>query len=122
METEKDYKPEIIKTDEDLDKALVLIESLIDRQNNGELNLSSVIDPIASSIETYESKYQVETCSGVEMLEFLMKQNNHKPRDLQNITPPLELEKILSGVKDLDDSLIYALALKYHVSPVLFVK
>ena len=121
METKKDYKPEIIKTDEDLDKALVLIESLIDRQNNGELHLTSVIDSVASSIAKYEGKYQVETCSGVEMLEFLMEQNHHKPRDLQNITPPLELEKILSGEKDLDDSLIYALSLKYHVSPALFV-
>ena len=110
-----------IGSDQELDNALTLIESLIDRKQAGETHLSTVIESLADSIEEYESKYPVENLSGVEMLKFLMEQNNHRQVDLYDIAAKSDISNILSGKRQLNINHIKKLCQKYNVSSNIFI-
>ena len=111
-----------INSDQELDNALILIESLIDRKNAGETHLFSIIETLGNSIEKYESKYPVENLSGVEMLKFLMEQNNHRQVDLYDIAAKSDISNILSGKRLMNINHIKKLCKKYNVSSDLFLK
>ena len=110
-----------INSDQELENALVLIESLIDRKHAGETHLSPIIESLGDSIEEYESKYPVENLSGVEMLKFLMEQNNHRQVDLYDIAARSDISNILSGKRRLNINHIKKLCIKYNVPSDLFL-
>ena len=55
-----------INSDQELDNALMLIESLIDRKHEGETHLSPVIENLGDSIEKYERPKQIMTDIGTQ--------------------------------------------------------
>lgn len=110
-----------IETDQDLDKTLVLVESLIDRKQDGESHLTPVIYSLARAIEKYETKYPIGEYAGIEMLKFLMDQNNHSQSDLCDIAAKSDIRNILSGKRKLNLNHIKKLCKKYNVSSDLFL-
>ena len=110
-----------INSDQELENALMLIESLIDRKHAGEAHLSPIIESLGDSIEEYESKYSVENLSGVEMLKFLMEQNNHRQVDLYDIAARSDISNILSGKRQLNINHIKKLCKKYNVPSDIFL-
>ncbi len=109
-----------INSDQELGNALSLVESLIDRKHTGETHLSTIIESLGDSIEKYEKKYPVENLSNIEILTFLMDQNNHRQVDLYDIAAKSDISNILSGKKQLNINHIKKLCKKYNVSPDIF--
>lgn len=111
----------VIDSDEKLDRALEVIEVLVDRFNYGEDHLSKVIEILSESIEKYEKKYTFDKPSGVEMLKFLMDQNGHRQLDLTDIAPKSVICEILSGKRKLNLNHIKKLSVKYSIDPSAFI-
>ncbi len=111
-----------INSDQELENALSLFESLIDRKHEGETHLSTIIECLGDSIEKYEGKYPVENLSSIEILAFLMDQNNHRQVDLYDIAAKSDISNILSGKRQLNINHIKKLCKKYNVSSDIFFR
>jgi len=110
-----------INSDQELENALILFETLIDRKHAGETHLSTIIESLGDSIEKYESKFSVENLSNIEILTFLMDQNNHRQVDLYDIAAKSDISNILSGKRKLNINHIKKLCKKYNVSSDIFL-
>lgn len=110
-----------IRSDEELDNALELYESLLDRKVSGEDHLSAVLEVLGDSIEKYEKKYSFEKPSPVEILKFLMEQHDHRQTDLADIAPASVISNILHGKRELNINHIRKLCRKYKVTADLFL-
>ncbi|MBN2658566.1 MAG: hypothetical protein JXR86_16035 [Spirochaetales bacterium] len=110
-----------IRSEEELNIALELYESLLDRKNAGEDHLISVLEILGDSIEKFERKYSIEKPAPVEMLKFLMVQHNHNQSDLADIAPGSVISNILHGKRELNINHVRKLCRKYKVSADLFL-
>ena len=74
-------------------------------------------------IEHYEEGlYQIKEATGVEVVIFLMEQNNLKQKDLVGVIgEKSSVPEILNGKRPLNLNHIKKLAEKFHIKPVTFV-
>ncbi len=114
------YPMRPIKTSEDYEKALSSMETVFDI-NKGPL--SEYAEALAILIEHYEDNhYPVKNATGVEIIKFLMEQNNLKQKDLVGIIGGKSaVSEILSGKRQLNLNHIRKLAEKFNVKPATFV-
>ncbi len=119
------YQPKLIKTEAENDRALAIVEDLMERgpttltpEEDELLNLLVVL------IERFETEfYQCGAASTPQsMLEFLMDQQNLTHLDLLPIfNSEAEVQAVLKGDRDLTITQVKALADRFQVKPIVFV-
>jgi HTH-type transcriptional regulator/antitoxin HigA len=82
---------------------------------------TAMLEVLATLVEDYEKKtYPRENSTPVEMLEFLMEQNNLKPADLP--LPSSRVSEILSGKRGVSKQQAIDLGKRFRVSPAVFLE
>lgn len=112
-----------IRNEHEYDLAIERLNALIDEVGTNEQHpLYELLDTLGAVIHAYEEKhYPIPECSGVEMLQFLIEEYQLEPSDLPELgTSDIALE-ILNGKRELTVKHIRALAMRFHVSPAVFV-
>ena len=114
------YQLKIIKNKRDYKLALKSLEAVFDKTSG---NLAEYAETLTVLIEHYESEnFPIKDSSGVEMLKFLMTQNDLKQKDLVGIVGTKStVSEILSGKRPLNLQHIRVLANKFNVKPATFI-
>jgi len=114
------YPLKIIKNKRDYKRALKSLEAVFDETKG---NLAEYAETLTVLIEHYESEnFPIKESSGVEVLKFLMTQNDIKQKDLVGIVGSKStVSEILNGKRPLNLQHIKALAHKFNVKPATFV-
>jgi len=114
------YPLKIIKNKRDYKLALKSLEAVFDKTSG---NLAEYAETLTVLIEHYESEnFPIKDSSGVEMLKFLMTQNDLKQKDLVGIVGTKStVSEILSGKRPLNLQHIRVLANKFNVKPATFI-
>lgn len=112
-----------IRNENEYDLAVERLNTLIDEIGDLEQHpLYELLDTLGAVIHTYEEKHhRMPECSGVEMLQFLMEEHQIEPSDLPEIGSPETVSEILNGKSELTVKHLHALAVRFHVSPTVFV-
>jgi HTH-type transcriptional regulator / antitoxin HigA len=117
------YQPKLIKTEAENDRALAIVEDLMNRENLT-LEEEELLNLIVVLIERFEAEfYQCGAASTPHsMLEFLMDQQNLTHLDLLPIfNTESEIQAVLDGDRDLTITQVKALADRFQVKPIVFV-
>ena len=114
------YPLKIIKNKRDYKLALKSLEAVFDEKSG---NLAEYAETLTVLIEHYESEnFPIKDSSGVEMLKFLMTQNDLKQKDLVGIVGgKSSVSEILNGKRPLNLQHLRALANKFNVRPATFI-
>lgn len=114
------YPLKIIKNKQDYKLALKSLKAVFDETNG---NLAEYAETLTVLIEHYESEnFPIENSSGVEMLKFLMTQNDLKQKDLVGIVgSKSSVSELLNGKRPLNLQHLRALANKFNVRPATFI-
>ena len=117
------------RDEETYEKALALVEVLIDKADASARGLDSLIKMLAQGIAEYESKdkelatFKAEaeaTPPDVAMLRLLMSQHKLRGSDLPEIGDKTLISKILSGERNLTKQHIVKLSKRFNIDPALF--
>ena len=114
------YPLKVIKSKKDYEKALESMEIVFDERRG---SLAEYAETLTVLIEHYEEEhYPIGEATGIEMLKFVMKENNLKQKDLDgSIGGKSAVSEILNGKRALNLKHIKKLAEKFHVKPATFV-
>jgi len=112
-----------ISSDEEYDKAVEFLNSLIDEIGIDERHpLYGLLDTLGTVIHAYEEKnYPMPDSDSTEMLCFFMDEHGLTPSDFPEIGSEKTVSDIISGRKELSVKHIRELAERFHVSPVVFI-
>lgn len=112
-----------IRDENEYDQAIERLNALIDEVGTNEQHpLYDLLDTLGTVIHAYEEKHHpMPECSGVEMLQFLMEEQQLEPSDLPELGTPDIVSEILNGERELTAKQIRALAARFDVSPAVFV-
>ena len=105
------------------DHLVSLLDSLIDEVGENENHpLSGLMELIGHLIESYEnSQNYIREGEPVGVLKELMEQHGLTQRDLGDIGSQGVVSEILNGKRTLNVRQIQSLALRFHVSPAVFL-
>ena len=82
----------------------------------GDDSLSSVLDVLISTIESYEDEhFKLPFVSPEEMMRWLMEKNNHKQTDMVDVASRTVINEILNNKRKLNRLHIERLCIKYNV-------
>ena len=114
------YSLRVIKNNKDYKLALKSLEAVFDETGG---KLAEYAETLTVLIEHYESEnFPMNESKGVDLLEFLMAQNNLKQKDLTGIIgTKSSVSEILSRKRPLNLQHIRALADKFNVKPATFI-
>ena len=114
------YPLKVIKSKKDYENALKSMEIVFDERRRA---LAEYAETLTILIEHYEEeRYPIEEATGLEILHFLLKENNLKQKDLIGILGSKSaVSEILNGKRTLNLKHIKKLAEKFHVKPATFV-
>ena len=114
------YPLRVIKNQNDYNEALKSMEAVFDEETGP---LADYAETLVILIEHYEeNNFPVEKKQGVEVLKFLMEQNDLKQKDLVGILGGKStVSEIFNGKRPLNLQHIRVLADKFHVKPATFV-
>ena len=114
------YPLKVIKSNKDYEKALKSMEIVFDERRG---SLAEYAETLAILIEHYEEEhYPIGKATGIDILKFLMEENNLKQKDLVGIIGGKSaVSEILNGKRTLNLKHIKKLAEKFHVKPATFV-
>ncbi len=120
MDFKELYPLRVIKTHNDYEKALRSMETVFDEETGP---LADYAETLVILIEHYEEeRFPVEKKQGVEILKFLMEQNDLRQKDLVGILGGKStVSEILNEKRPLNLHHIRVLADKFHVKPATFV-
>lgn len=112
-----------IRSERDYDRALKLLNSLIDEIGTDEKHpLYELLDTLGTVIHAYEEEHHpIPQCSGAAMLRFLMEEHGLTQSDLSEVSSQGIVSEILNGKRELNVRQIRALAKRFHVSPSAFI-
>lgn len=110
-----------IKSEDDLDKAEKIAESLIDKGNLTE-DEKDYLDVLCLIVEQYESiHYPIPTVSPIDVINHLMKTNKLKQRDMIDVFKTESIvSDVLNGKRELTVEHIQKLSNKFKVNPAVF--
>ena len=113
-----------IKTESDYDRAVDLLNHLIDEVGTDETHsLYDLLDTLGTLIHAYEEEHiQIPDVSGAEMLHYLMDEHGLKQSDLPELGSQGVVSEILNGKRHLNLRQIQALAERFSVSPSVFIQ
>ena len=114
------YPLRVIKNQNDYEEALKSMEAVFDEETGP---LADYAETLVILIEHYEEeRFPVEKKHGVEVLKFLIEQNDLRQRDLVGILGGKStVSEILNEKRPLNLHHIRVLADKFHVKPATFV-
>jgi HTH-type transcriptional regulator / antitoxin HigA len=112
-----------VSTEEDYNRAMSLINSLLDVINGDEDHpLADVLNYLSDLVIPYEEEhYPIPDASPRDLLEFLMEQQGLKQEDLADCAPQSRISEILSGKRTISKEIAKRLAKRFKVSVNLFI-
>jgi HTH-type transcriptional regulator/antitoxin HigA len=114
------YPLKAIKTEKEYEQALKSLELVFDE---AEATLAEYAETLAILIESYEERrFPIKHATGVEVLKFLMEENELKQKDLiRALGSKSSISEILNGRRPLNLNHIRKLAEQFHVKPATFI-
>lgn len=112
-----------IKTEEDYERAVAIIDSLVDIVRSDEDHpLADVLHYFGDLVERYEDAHVIiPDVPPHEVLRFLMEQNHLKQEDLADCAPQAKISEILAGKRSISKGIAKKLAQRFHVPADLFL-
>jgi len=112
-----------LRTEEQYDKAVNLLDQLIDRVGEKQNDtLESLIDILGTLIEDYEDRHIPEPVGDpILSLKHFMEEHHLKQSDLPEIGSQGVVSEVLNGKRMLNVTQIKALSKRFHVSPAVFI-
>lgn len=110
-------------TDKQYKKLVKILDELIDEVGNNEKHqLAPLLETVGNLIEEYENdQFLQPNAEPIEVLKFLMQENNFTQKDLNILGSQGVVSEILNGKRELNVRQIKALAEKFNVSPSVFI-
>lgn len=114
------YPLKVIKTDNEYKKALKSMETVFDEETGPLADYAETLTILITHYE--EENFPMKKGQGIEVLRFLMEQNNLKQKDLVGVLGgKSSVSEILNGKRPMNLQHIRVLADKFHVEPATFV-
>jgi HTH-type transcriptional regulator / antitoxin HigA len=112
-----------VSTEEDYNRAMSLINSLLDVIKGDEDHpLADVLNYLSDLVIPYEEEhYPIGDASPRDLLEFLMEQQGLKQEDLADCAPQSRISEILNGKRTVSKEIAKRLAKRFKVSVDLFI-
>ena len=112
-----------IRTDEEYDRTVALMNSLLDIVGNDEGHaLSGLLDLVSELVEDYDAEhFVIEASEPKEVLRYLIETRGLKQGDLAEVVPQSNLSAILAGKRKISVTLAGKLAKFFNISPAVFV-
>lgn len=112
-----------IRNEQEYDLAVERLNDLLDEIGADETHpLYSLLDALGAVIRDYEERtISMPTCSGADMMRFLMEEHQLTQSDLPEVGSQGVISEILNAKRELNVRQIRALAKRFHVSPAVFV-
>ncbi len=109
------------QNEDDYDRLVSLLDELLDLETP-DSHVESLIQLVSEMIRFYdEEHYPIDDVSGVEALQYLMKEHRLTQSDLPEIGSQGVVSEILSGKRTLNVRQIKDLAVRFQVSPQTFL-
>jgi len=120
MNAKELYPLRVIRTTDDYEMALKSMETVFDEEKGPMADYAETLSILIVHYE--EENFPMEKKQGVEVLKFLMEQNNLKQKDLVGVLGGKStVSEILNGKRPMNLQHIRALADRFHVEPATFV-
>jgi HTH-type transcriptional regulator / antitoxin HigA len=112
-----------VRTEEDYNRAMSLINSLLDVIKGDEDHpLADVLNYLSDLVIPYEEEHHpIPDASPRDLLEFLMEQQGLKQEDLADCAPQSRISEILNGKRTISKEIARRLAKRFKVSVNLFI-
>jgi HTH-type transcriptional regulator / antitoxin HigA len=112
-----------IRNEPEYDLAVERLNRLLDEVGTDEQHpLYTLLDTLGTLIHAYEEEHQpIPESSGADVLRFLMEEHGLTQSDLPEIGSQGVVSEILRGKRELNVRQIRALAMRFHVSPAVFI-
>ena len=112
-----------LRNEQEYDQAVERLNRLLDEVGTDEQHpLYTLLDTLGTLIHAYEEEHHpIPECSGVDVLRFLMEEHDLAQSDLPEIGSQGVVSEILRGKRELNVRQIRALAMRFHVSPAVFL-
>ncbi len=112
-----------IQNEEDYDRMVALMNSLLDATGNDEDHpLEGLLNLVADMVSNYEKDhYAIEAATPKDTLRFLMDARGLKQEDLSVIVPQSNLSAILAGKRKISATLAGKLGKFFGISPAVFI-
>ena len=112
-----------IHNEHEYELAVERLNDLLDELGADETHpLYSLLDTLGTVIREYEERhYPMPTCSGADMLRFLIEEHALTQSDLPEVGSQGVVSEVLNAKRELNVRQIRALAERFHVSPAVFV-
>lgn len=113
-----------IKTEEDYQEALSLLEELIDASPEANTTEAEQLDVLSSLIQSYEDdRYRIDTPSAIDAIKFVMEQRDLEPKDLiPYIGSKGRVSEVLSGKRSLSIEMIRSLEAGLGIPAKVLIK
>lgn len=117
--------PRVIKTEQENDRALAMVESLMEKgERNLTLEESELLDLLTNLIRDYEAEVRPPRAKSKphEMVAFLLEQRGLAPKDLWHVVgSKSRVSEILAGKRSMTKEQAKKLAEFFHVGVGLFI-
>lgn len=112
-----------IRTDEDYDRAVTLMNELVDRVGDDESHpLASLLAIVGELLEDYDrDHFAIAAAEPREVLRFLMTQHGLKQTDLADIIAQPNLSAVLNGHRAISRMVAKRLAARFSVAVDVFI-
>jgi len=117
------YQPKLIRTEEENEKALAIVEELMHRPNRSPEE-NELYELLITLIEKFEREFYSpgESSTPHSMLAFLMEQQNVKSEDLLGIIGAEEVvAEVIKGKREMTQEQAKAIGKFFKVEPSLFI-
>ena len=110
-------------TEKQYNKLVRVLDELIDEVGNNEKHsLAPLMETVGNLIEEYENDHYIKSNSNpIEVLKFLIQENNLNQKDLYILGSQGVVSEILNGKRELNIRQIKRLAERFNVSPSVFI-
>jgi HTH-type transcriptional regulator/antitoxin HigA len=114
--------PSVIHTEKQYEAYLSRLEALLERDNVLTAAERELLGLLTLLIEDFEDKqYQLPRATPVQVLEFLMDQNNLKQKDLVDVFGTASVvSEVVNGKRELSKEHIRRLSRRFDLSPEIF--
>lgn len=115
--------PQVIESDEELDRVEAIITTLLRKGENISPEESKLLDLLSDLVEAYEDEhYPIDPCPPNEMLKFIMEQRDYRQKDLLHIFGSSGIaSEVINGKRSISKAQAKKLAEFFNVSVELFI-
>lgn len=116
--------PRVIDSDVEYDRIEPIFESLLDKGDRRSPEENALFDLLTNLMEDYEKRTlePIPDATPVETLEYLMRENSLKQKDLADIFGGQSVvSDVLNGKRDISKEQAKRLSERFSISPVAFI-